>query len=148
MCITEHTSILPHNKYPMNFQKLKTFLNNKKAVVNITVSLIIITASVLVVWDIAVAINDVKYDTISRIIQGWSFAFPAIPLIWGILGGHWFWSRDVGIFDEYSFYVLGVIFLLSLIFNPYLAKLLPTPVWCAIGFVLGHLLWPMNIPPT
>jgi len=125
----------------------KTFLNDRDRVVNITIAVIIMATTILVGWDIVVALNDVKHDTISRVLQAWAFEFPVIPFLWGILGGHWFWPRKTALIGpEYSFVFVMVVVLIVLLLSPIIKNVLPMPIWCVLGFVIGHYFWPMNIP--
>jgi len=60
------------------FKELKT----------VTACLIILATIGLIGWDVYVAWNDLKGDTISEITMGWAMHKPFIPFITGIIIGH------------------------------------------------------------
>lgn len=47
----------------------------------------------LIGWDIYVAVNGIKGDTISEILQSWDQDYPMIRFAWGVLAGHLFWPQ-------------------------------------------------------
>jgi len=62
------------------FKELKT----------VTACIIILATIGLIGWDVYVAWNDLKGDTISEITMGWAIHKPFIPFITGVIIGHLF----------------------------------------------------------
>jgi hypothetical protein len=59
-----------------------------------TTYIMIVCALIWIVWDIILFIQrkeGPRVSTISMIITSFSWYSPALPLIAGILMGHWFW---------------------------------------------------------
>ncbi len=56
----------------------------------VIIALVIALVGLLAVEAVALG-NREKGDTISEIVQGWAFRYPLLPLIVGILLGHFFW---------------------------------------------------------
>lgn len=54
--------------------------------------LIAITVA-LIVWDIVLATDAVKGNTISELIALYDQRFPIIRFAFGVLCGHWFWRQ-------------------------------------------------------
>lgn len=61
---------------------------NKKT----TIGILIGVAAILIGWDIYVAVNDEKGDTISEILL-WASQRPILPFALGVLMGHLFWPQ-------------------------------------------------------
>lgn len=59
----------------------------------ITAGLIITTIAGLIGWDIVVASNKTKGDTISEILLRAAKKVPAVAMAWGVLSGHLFWPQ-------------------------------------------------------
>lgn len=59
-----------------------------------TVMIMVGTTIGLVLWDVVVAANKEKGDTISEITKAAAHKHPMIPLGFGILMGHFFWSQS------------------------------------------------------
>jgi hypothetical protein len=59
----------------------------------ITAGLIVATIAGLVGWDIVVASNKEKGDTISEILLRAARKVPAVAMAWGVLSGHLFWPQ-------------------------------------------------------
>jgi hypothetical protein len=47
----------------------------------------------LIAWDVHVATNAVRGDTISELILFWAHQHPTLPFAFGILMGHLFWPQ-------------------------------------------------------
>jgi len=62
----------------------------------ITIWLLIGTATVLVAWDVYAAfLNDTPNDrdTISGVVLGWARRHPVVPFALGVLAGHLLWPQ-------------------------------------------------------
>jgi hypothetical protein len=59
----------------------------------ITAGLIVSTIAGLIGWDIVVAANKEKGDTISEILLRAAKKVPAVAMAWGVLSGHLFWPQ-------------------------------------------------------
>ncbi len=94
----------------------------------------------IIAWDIFLAADKRKRNTISAMIAGASETWWIIPYAWGVLGGHWFVSKSLDVpvwLTGSSLVVAGVV---VLVLN---LKRVRLPAWvaAAIGFVHGGLLW-------
>lgn len=63
-----------------------------------TVGVIVGAALGLIGWDVVVATNKEKGDTISEVLLKASKNTPLVGVAWGILTGHLFWPQDKGNF--------------------------------------------------
>jgi hypothetical protein len=63
----------------------------KKRKVMIT---IVVLIAGLIGWDIYLATDDKKENTISNLIQDASHEHPMIPFALGVLIGHWLWDNE------------------------------------------------------
>jgi hypothetical protein len=61
----------------------------------VTVGLIIAATAGLIGWDIVVAANKEKGDTISEVLLKSARKVPAVAFAWGVLSGHLFWPQDL-----------------------------------------------------
>ena len=52
-------------------------------------------AAALIGWDIVVASNKERGDTISEILDKAARTVPAVAVAWGILTGHLFWPQRI-----------------------------------------------------
>lgn len=59
-----------------------------------TILILVATAVILIAWDIVVATNSVKGDTISEILLNFARHHPVVPFLFGVLMGHLFWSQN------------------------------------------------------
>jgi hypothetical protein len=59
----------------------------------ITIGVMAVAAAALIGWDIVVAANNTKGDTISEILLKSSKKVPIVATAWGILTGHLFWPQ-------------------------------------------------------
>lgn len=58
---------------------------------HVTKLLILLTALVLLIWDVIAVLNREPNDTISAVIAGWSWKWQSVPFGAGVLVGHLFW---------------------------------------------------------
>lgn len=61
----------------------------------ITIGLMLGTSATLIGWDVVVAANKDKGDTISEILIKTARKHPVISFAWGFLSGHLFWAQRV-----------------------------------------------------
>lgn len=61
----------------------------------ITIWLMLGAAATLIGWDVVVAANKEKGDTISEILIKTARKHPVISFAWGVLSGHLFWPQKV-----------------------------------------------------
>ena len=113
--------------------------------VNITRFIIAIVTLGLIGFDIFVAIEPTKGDTISEVIGSLGSSLPIIPFIWGVLGGHFFlrrsWYTYPKILKRWRFHFLGVIGIVigaSSFFDMFPVPLL----WLILGIAVGNVFWP------
>lgn len=59
----------------------------------ITIGVLLGCVTILVGWDIYVAINPPDGDTISEVLFQWAGDHPVVPFVIGVLCGHWFWPQ-------------------------------------------------------
>jgi hypothetical protein len=48
--------------------------------------------SAIILWDVYLASDDVKENTISHVVQDVAHKAPMIPFSLGVLIGHWLWD--------------------------------------------------------
>lgn len=58
----------------------------------ITIAVLIIVTILLIVWDVYVATNSVRGDTISEVFL-WASSHPVLPFAFGVLAGHLCWPQ-------------------------------------------------------
>ena len=51
-----------------------------------------VTAGVIL-YDIPVAIWGPSGSTVSEVVRNWAYYQPIWPFAWGVVLGHWFWSK-------------------------------------------------------
>ena len=59
----------------------------------ITISILAAVTLLLIAWDIYVATNKQKGDTISEVVLGFARRHPVIPFALGVLMGHLLWPQ-------------------------------------------------------
>lgn len=114
----------------------------------ITSLLMTISALVWIAWDVFVAGNDVVGDTESEVILDWSIEYRALPFVFGVLGGHWFWPRPEA--KQYRpalywslFAATFLIFTIMLVLPEMARIVLPHPLLAVlVGIPIGHYMWP------
>ena len=104
-----------------------------------------LVATVLIIaYDIVVATNSGKGDTISEISLKWAWDWPILALSWGVVVGHLFWPVPVIRHKWpkiYALWGIGAVGLGVDIF--WLTGVFPL-IPLVVGIVLGHLLWPQK----
>jgi hypothetical protein len=105
-----------------------------------------VVMTVAIGLDVYWAINDVPGDTISEVTKGYSWKWATIPVSFGVLTGHLFWSTFGTV--KWKYYRLAVLWGIGLvvvaadILNLYdvmpIIPLVPS-------ILLGRLLWPQPV---
>ena len=116
----------------------------------ITSIILIITLAFWVIWDIYVAHNAVKGDTISEITLATSYIAPFIAAAWGVIMGHLFWPMKEITNKWQKMIALGIwgaILLTLTLFQIIPGNMATVPILFISHFVLGHFLWPQKIKP-
>lgn len=57
----------------------------------LTSYIILGATALLIAYDVYVAVNDTRGDTISELVTKHSLKRPIIPFAFGVIIGHWFW---------------------------------------------------------
>ena len=98
------------------------------------------TFVVLVVFNVVVAFVAPR-DTISAVVYEWSARHPTVPLVAGVVFGHWFWPpRDnVLAIGPWLLLVWGIVFAAADWFN--MLPNVPIALAAGAGIVLGGWLW-------
>ena len=111
----------------------------------ITKWLMLAAAVLLIGYDIYVAANTPKGDTISEISLSWAWDWPTLPLVWGVVVGHLFWPITA---LQYKWTKIGILWGLVSVFLALdiwlLADVFPL-VPLMLGVFAGHCLWPQKI---
>ena len=114
----------------------------------ITTIILYLVGVVLLIWDIIVASNDMRDDTISEIIRDTSYKIWFLPWAFGGVMGHLFWNKKESQKPNVVGMVSGSIALV-------IANLIVLHQGCTIGlwvplaafvggFVAGHFWWPQK----
>lgn len=107
----------------------------------VTVALLIAATAALIGWDIYVASNGVRGDTISEIILATSRQIWTLPLALGIVVGHLMWPTTTprsGWASASILMAVGAIgIMLDVIGHPQVMPAVPF----AIGALIGHFGW-------
>ena len=115
----------------------------------ITIWFIWIVGSIVIAFDIYMAMNGVYDDTISEITQAYSYRWSTIPTAYGVLTGHLFWPHR-GTVEHRALRNVGIALLGVGVLACDLMDL--WNVWPIIPVViaipLGRLLWPLSIDRT
>jgi hypothetical protein len=115
---------------------------------SITTWILIAVGLILLVWDIIVAANTIRGDTISEITRDTSYRVWFIPWAIGGIAGHLFWHKDsaekwnVPAMVISSLILVGVN-LIALNNEWTIGSWLPISVFAA-GIVAGHVWWPQR----
>lgn len=56
-----------------------------------TAAVLVGVTALLVVWDVALALDSTRRNTISQAIADYDKRYPIIRFLFGVLMGHWFW---------------------------------------------------------
>lgn len=115
----------------------------------ITIGLILLSASLLIGWDIVAAVSPEQGDTISELIQKTGTNWLALPFAFGALMGHFFLPRrKMPTFVQYwlGFGALTGITLGLFVFKAFASKLFfnHTLVALLVGVPVGSALWPQR----
>ena len=116
----------------------------------ITSVILIATLALWLVWDIVVATNAPKGDTISEITLAVSYVAPVIPATWGVICGHLFWPMKTITHKWAKIYVMwgwGAFFTMLCVLGAVPGTMVSVPIIFLAHFVLGHYLWPQNVKP-
>ena len=121
----------------------------------ITTVFIIATTLIVIAYDIFIVIEPSRGDTISRMLLTFSYRYPVIPWLWGILSGHLFWHlkvRDKKVFgiNENKYRVIALIGAISLtvaliVLNCFGLFFINPCLLLLVGVVVGHYGWPQYI---
>jgi len=101
-------------------------------------------------WDVFVATNKTKGDTISEITLAVSYLTLLIPAAWGIIMGHLFWPMKNIAYKWERIYVMwgwGAVILGLSIFKVVPGTMVTVPIVFLLHFLLGHFLWPQKVVP-
>lgn len=112
--------------------------------------ILIVTLAIWVIWDVFVATNAVKGDTISEITLAVSYLSLFIPSAWGIIMGHLFWPSKTIKYKWpriYALWAWGAALLVLSIFKVFPGTMATVPIAFLVNFVIGHFLWPQKVAP-
>lgn len=112
----------------------------------ITALIMVIATALLIGWDIYVASNDVKGDTISEIIMVLGYNWRILPLSFGVLMGHFFWNVEKRRYGKIKAIALGVIGAFVVLADIYIIYPIHPLIVMLLGIPLGRFLWPLNAP--
>lgn len=95
----------------------------------------------LVIYNIVIVLEPSPHDTVSALLFDWGRRYPTVPLVTGILCGHWFWPprHHVPAFGPWALLVWGTIFAGLDWFN--VIPEMPAALPLVTGFALGGWLW-------
>jgi hypothetical protein len=119
-----------------------------------TTIIMVLVSAILVGWDLFVATNKVKGDTISEILQQIGQSHPFVPFAFGVLLGHFFWVGEPALVPWQqvaallcsSFVCFLVDFLYIRGFVDALCILYHQPIIISLfGILCGRIIWPQ--PP-
>jgi hypothetical protein len=113
----------------------------------ITSIILVVTLAIWLVWDVVVATNEPKGDTISEITLATSYLALFIPAAWGVIMGHLFWPSMSLKYKWPRIYVLwgwAVVLLVLSIFKVVPSTMYTIPIVFLIHFLMGHYLWPQK----
>lgn len=107
----------------------------------LTQILVLVTLVILIVYDIVIRIEPTPDDTISEVMWTWVTQHPTVPVVLGVILGHWVWPpRKTGTaFGPAVLAVWGVILAIADIVGvvPAIQPIIPF----IGGLVLGGWLW-------
>lgn len=108
-----------------------------------TIWLVVSTLIVWIGWDLYAVAEGGLDATESDVIRDASQSFEALAFAGGVVGGHWWISREKpAIRGRARFAVLGLLAASSIALA--LFTKLPTAIYLFAGLASGHLLWPME----
>ena len=107
----------------------------------VTVGLLIAVTAGLIGWDIYVAANEPRGDTISEIILATSRIYSSLPVALGVVVGHLLWPspRPAKPWTTVSILsaVAAIVIMLDVVGHPSVMPAIPF----AIGALIGHFGW-------
>jgi hypothetical protein len=95
-------------------------------------------------YDVFVATNAAKGDTISELTLSWAWRFSTLPLAWGVVVGHLCWpAREVRHKwpKIWALWAIGIVCGVIDIIDPF--DVMPA-IPMALGVVIGRVLWPQQ----
>ena len=116
----------------------------------VTKILLVVVASVLILYDFIPFMDQERGDTISEVILFYAMRSFTLPVVFGVLCGHFFWAWE-GHYPKPKILVSGLAFVvlldvLSHVFDIGLLRFAQTyPIlWFVPGIPLGHFFWPQQ----
>lgn len=111
-----------------------------------TVVLVVVAMAALIGWDIYVATNDVRGDTISEIFLFTASTHPSLVMAFGVLIGHLTWPREDPIFwrKPHTAILLGSSICVLLAVEMFVSIMVLPIAPLLVGIPLGHWLWPQK----
>jgi len=118
-------------KPPMNKYRLATII------------LIIVSAVIIIGWDIFVYIKAGSIATESNVLKDWNNAFCFIAYAYGVIGGHWFINQKTGAkrWKIYTMIGISVSVLTFSIVAYFTNMVIPTDMYLLLGYLVGKYLW-------
>ena len=114
----------------------------------ITTWIMIAVGILLLIWDIVVAANDMRGDTISEIARDTSYRLWLLPWSIGGIMGHLFWhKKDGGKWNVLAMIISSVVLIaanLVALHNELAINLWVPLIVFVGGFVAGHFWWPQR----
>ena len=108
-----------------------------------TIIIIIVSAVVLISWDIFVFVKVGSVATESNVLKDWNSAIGFIAYAYGVIGAHWFINQESGAQRWKIYTMIGIsvtMLILSIVF--YFTKtVIPADVNLLIGYLVGRFLW-------
>lgn len=121
-------------------------MNWRKYTIIVTLTLV----TLLIAWDIFVAVTPEERDTVSAVVLDWSRARTGLAWAFGALCGHLFWpsSKPRPTWADWAtpFTLLSMAVLLVLVPGFANALFPGAAVAFLVGFPFGRLLWPQYRP--
>lgn len=109
--------------------------------------LFMLVATVVILgYDVIVATNEAKGDTISELTLSFSWRWSIIPWSWGVVVGHLTWPVKELQHKWYKIYGLWAISAVLLLINILDLVQIIAVVPAILGFLAGHFLWAQTIP--
>lgn len=103
---------------------------------------LLISGIIWLVYDIIMAANGKKGDTISEVTLFYSFKNSFIPFAVGYLAGHLFWPRKKEELNIFISIGLGIVLGIITFFINRLSGISFYPIiWMTVGIPLGHFIW-------
>lgn len=108
----------------------------------ITISVMLLGIIAWIGWDIYVATNSIRGDTISEITLGVSYSWSIIPFMGGVLVGHLWWPSTVRFHKTTRLIILLSTCLGVFIVDRIFVKEFIPAVPLFFGIFAGHYFWP------